>query len=145
MATNTLSLIFAALAMVTLTFAVGLTMLFARMAEMRSKRVHPQQASTSITLAARLENVQAADNFRNLFEVPVLFYTLVAITIAVGFVPPWLVYGAWAFVALRLAHSVIHCTYNRVYHRSAVFIASFVLLLALWIGFAVSLASLRGS
>ena len=144
MATNALSLIFAALAMVTLTFVVGLTMLFTRMAEIRSKRVHPRQAATSITLAASLENVQPADNFRNLFEVPVLFYTLVAMAIAVGFVPPWLTYGAWAFVALRVAHSVIHCTYNKVYHRSAVFIAGFALLLALWVGFAVSLASLSG-
>lgn len=142
MATNALSLIFATLAMVALSFAVGLTMLFTRVAEMRSKRVHPQQASTSVTMAARLENVQPADNFRNLFEVPVLFYTLMAMAIAVGFVPPWLVYGAWVFVALRAAHSVIHCTYNKVYHRSAVFIAGFALLLALWVGFAVSLASL---
>lgn len=142
MATNALSLIFAALAMVALTFAVGLTMLFTRVAEMRSKRVHPQQTSTSVTMAARLENVQPADNFRNLFEVPVLFYALVAMAIAVGFVPPWLAYGAWAFVVLRVAHSVIHCTYNKVYHRSAVFIAGFALLLALWVGFAVSLASL---
>ena len=140
MSANALSLIFASLALVALTFLVSLTMLFTRAREMRSKRVHPQAAATATAMAARLENVKPADNFRNLFEVPVLFYSLVAIALAVGFVPGWLSTGAWFFVALRAIHSAIHCTYNKVYHRFAVFIASFVLLLALWVGFAVSVA-----
>ena len=46
------------------------------------KRLHPQTAATAHTLSGRLENVQAADNFRNLFETPVLFYALVACAIA---------------------------------------------------------------
>ena len=35
---------------------------------------------------------------------------------------------AWLYVALRYAHSAIHCTYNRVMHRFAVFIASMLVL-----------------
>jgi hypothetical protein len=90
-------------------------------------------------MSARLENVQAADNFRNLFEVPVLFYALGAVALAAHHVPSWLVVGAWIFVALRVVHSFIHCTYNRVMHRLAAFLASFGLLVALWVSYFLSL------
>jgi hypothetical protein len=108
--------------------------------EMRAKRIHPQAAATSVKLAARLENIQAADNFRNLFETPVLFYALVATALATSHVPGWLAQGAWIYVALRVAHSVIHCTYNKVYHRLAAFASSFALVVGLWSAFVLSFA-----
>jgi hypothetical protein len=123
------------LALVALTFAVGLRLLFVRTVEMREKRVHPQAASTSLQMASKLQNVQASDNFKNLFEVPVLFYALVGVSLALGQTPDWLVVGAWAFVALRFVHSFIHCTYNRVMHRFAAFGTSFLLLVVLWFSF----------
>lgn len=132
-------LIAAVLAMVLLTVVVGARLLFCRVQEMRRKRIHPQAAATSLQMAARLENVQAADNFRNLFEVPVLFYALCAVSLGVHHTPTWLVAGAWMFVALRALHSLIHCSYNRVMHRLAAFLGSFVLLVALWVAFVVSL------
>jgi len=139
MPANSIQLIGALLALVLLTFVVGARLLFTRVQEMRQKRIHPQAASTSIQMAARLENVQAADNFRNLFEVPVVFYALVAVALATQYTPGWLVGGAWAFVGLRMVHSFIHCTYNKVMHRLAAFLSSFALLVALWITFFLSL------
>jgi hypothetical protein len=139
MPANTFQLIGAVLALVFLTFIVGARLLFTRVQEMREKRIHPQAASTSVKLAACLENVQAADNFRNLFEVPVLLYALVAVALATHRTPDWLVAGAWAFVVLRVMHSVIHCTYNKVMHRLAAFLTSFALLVALWVSFFLSL------
>ncbi len=47
--------------------------------------------------------------------------------------------GAWGFVGLRVVHSAIHCTYNRVFHRLPVFAASFVLLVGLWVAFFLTL------
>jgi hypothetical protein len=141
MIADALLLVAATLALVFLTFIVGGRLLYTRVLEMRQKRIHPQTAATSVQMSARLENVQAADNFRNLFEVPVLFYSLVGISIAVQHTPTWLVCGAWIFVLLRVAHSFIHCTYNRVMHRLAVFLASFTLLVGLWISFFISLSS----
>ncbi len=90
-------------------------------------------------MAGKLQDVQAADNFKNLFEVPVLFYALCAVALAVSHVPAWLVYGAWLFVVLRVAHSAIHCTYNKVMHRFPVFLLGFGVIVALWIGFFVTL------
>lgn len=139
MTTNASQLIGAMLALVLLTVAVGARLLFTRVQEMRQKRIHPQAASTSVQMAARLENVQAADNFRNLFEVPVLFYALGAASLATQHTPSWLVMGAWAFVLLRVVHSFIHCTYNKVMHRLAAFLAGFGLLVALWASFFLSL------
>ncbi len=139
MTPNAYNLLLAALAMVVLTFAVGLRMLYSRVQEMRLKRLHPQKAATSKTMAANLENVRAADNYRNLFETPVLFYALVACAVAAAYAPPWLVIGAWCYFGLRVVHSIIHCTYNRVMHRLAVFAIGFALLVGLWIAFVLTL------
>jgi hypothetical protein len=138
MPANHLHLLAATLVLVLLTFAVAVAMFFARFGEMRRKRLHPQAVATSAAMAARLEHTAPADNFRNLFEVPVLFYALVAAALAVGVVPPWLVVGAWAFVALRVLHSLVHCSYNRVLHRAVVFLAGYLLVLGLWTAFVAS-------
>lgn len=139
MPANVIALAGAALALVLLTFAVGCRMLFCRIREFRARRLHPQAVATSLQMAAQMQDVQAADNFRNLFEVPVLFYSLVAAAIGTGVVPPWLVIGAWLFVALRVVHSAIQCTYNKVMHRFRAYIAGFLVIVVLWIGFVISL------
>lgn len=141
MPANHIQLIAACLAMVLLVFVVGVTLLFTRVHEMRRKRLHPQAVKNSRTMAAQLEDVQVADNFRNLFEVPVLFFALAAIALATEYVPGWLVACAWVYVGLRVLHSFIHCTYNKVYHRLGIFMASFGLLVVMWVAFFVSLAS----
>ena len=119
-------------AMAFLTIAVGIRLFIDRSREMRERRVHPQAVATSRQMAERLQSVQSADNFRNLFEVPVLFYALCATVLATQSASAPLAAGAWLFVALRAAHSVIHCTYNKVMHRFAMFAASTLLLAGLW-------------
>ena len=136
---NTSHLIASCLALVLLSFAVGMRMLYVRAAEMRLNKIHPQAASTSLQMAAKLKNVQAADNFKNLFEVPVLFYALAAMSVSTSHVPLWLVFGAWLFVLLRVIHSAIHCTYNTVMHRFAVFGTSYLVVVALWVLFFMTL------
>jgi hypothetical protein len=131
----------AAFALVMLTFLVGVRLLYVRSREMKAKRVHPQAAATSVQMAAKLQDVQAADNFRNLFETPVLFYALIAVAIGSGHMPGWLVVGAWCYVALRAVHSYIHCTYNKVMQRFAVFVSGFLLLVGLWAAFVATLAA----
>ena len=134
---NAQHLIAACGAMALLSAMVGVRLVAVRIGEMRAKRIHPQAAADSRLMAVHLELVQAADNFNNLFELPVLFYALVAIALATGQVPDWLVYGAWCYVLLRYVHSAIHCSYNRVMHRLAAFGLSALLLVLLWAGFLV--------
>jgi hypothetical protein len=60
---------------------------------MQQVRLDPQAASTSVKMTAPLENLQAADNFRNMFQIPVMFYALGAAALAAHQVPSWLVVG----------------------------------------------------
>lgn len=122
-------------AMVALTAIVWVRLYFERIGEMRERRIRPQSVATSREMAAALVRTQAADNLRNLFEIPVLFYALCLAVVSVGVATPLLVDGAWAYVLLRAVHSLIHCTYNRVMHRFATYVASSALLFVLWAAF----------
>jgi hypothetical protein len=82
-------------------------------------------------LAAHVRH-RAADNFRNLFELPVLFYLAIVVAAQTGLVTIPVVVLAWLFVVLRVAHSWIQCTYNKVMHRFYVYCAGGTVLWVLW-------------
>jgi hypothetical protein len=127
-------------ALVGVTLVVWVRLYIVRIGEMRTRRIHPQKVATSRMAAEALQDVTAADNFRNLFEVPVLFYAVccaLAITDSVTGVQLAL---AWTFVALRALHSFIHVTYNRVMHRFLVYIVGGVVVFLMWALFALQLA-----
>ncbi len=56
----------------------------------------------------------ASNNLKNLFELPVVFYALCAVLLVSQSVDAVYLYCAWAFVGLRVLHSLIHCTVNIV-------------------------------
>lgn len=72
-------------------------------------------------------------NLANLFETPVLFYVACLTLFVLGKVDAWSVGLAWAFVATRIVHSLVHVSYNNVIHRLRIFAVSVVLLIALWV------------
>ena len=118
--------------MVALTFAVWVRLYFERIGEMQERRIHPQKVATQSLAANVLTRTQAADHFRNLFEMPVLFYLGVLVALALGLRSELLLWLAWAYVALRVAHAAIHLTYNRVMHRFSVYVASCIAAWAFW-------------
>ena len=128
-----------ALAMAALTFVVWWRMYLTRVAEMKRERIHPQAVATSAQMAARLADTRAADNFRNLFELPVLFYMALATAALSGQVGVATLILAWAFVALRIVHSAIHCTYNKVIHRFYAYVCGGTVMWLLWGVLAVGL------
>jgi hypothetical protein len=121
-----------ALAMAALTFVVWWRMYFVRIGQMKRERIHPQAVATSAQAAARLTDSCAADNFRNLFELPVLFYVALVAAAMTGQVTVTTLSLAWLFVLLRIAHSAIQCTYNKVMHRFYAYLAGGMALWALW-------------
>jgi hypothetical protein len=121
------------------TAAVWVRLYVERIGEMRARGISAQDLASSRGAKELLQNVNAADNFRNLFEMPVLFYALCLSLAAAEAVSQFYVACAWAFVALRAVHSFIHCTYNRVMHRFVVYALSSVLLFAMWGVFAAQL------
>jgi hypothetical protein len=120
------------LAYVLLAAIVAIVLYRRRVAEMVMRRIHPQQVATAAQMSARLEDSAAADNFRNLFETPVLFVAAVLIVYAAPLTSLPYVVLAWLYVAARVVHSTIHCTYNKVMHRLYAFLASLVVLSAMW-------------
>lgn len=134
-------ILFPLLALVALTLAVWVRMYFVRIGYMRGHRISPQKVATRRQMAEALAPVQAvADNFQNLLELPVLFYALVAFLLITGLDGPAYTLAAWVFVASRVAHSWIHCTYNRVMHRFYAYAIGGWILFGMWAAFAVQLA-----
>ena len=62
-----------------------------------------------------------ADNYNHLMEQPTIFYALVFYIYLAGQADQLHVWLAWAYVALRVVHSLIQCTINRVPLRFLVF------------------------
>jgi hypothetical protein len=121
-----------ALAMVALTFAVLAVMFRRRVAQMTRDRIHPQKVATSQQTAVLFTDVAPADNFRNLFEMPVLFYLALVVAALTGQVTILVLALAWTYVAARALHSAIHCSYNKVMHRFRAYALSVFVLLVLW-------------
>lgn len=77
----------------------------------------------------------------NLLEAPVLFYVACMIWYAIGQVTDLVVAIAWTYVGLRIVHTLVHVTYNNVFHRLSVFALSNLALTVFWILLAVALWS----
>jgi hypothetical protein len=78
-----------------------------------------------------------ANNYQNQFELPVLFYALIAFLLATRLIDAVQVILAWLFLITRLVHTYIHIGRNVVIDRFYAFLASVVALLAMWVWFAL--------
>ncbi len=121
-----------AVTMAALTFVVWLHMYSRRIAEMKRERIHPQAVATSAQMTARLTDSAAADNLRNLFELPVLFYLAIVVAVQTNQVTAITLALACLFVALRIVHSAIHCSYNKVIHRFYAYVCGGTVMWLLW-------------
>lgn len=110
-----------------------------RIAEIRARRIHPQQLATTREAHGVLQNVAASDNYRNLFEAPVLFYALCGFLAITQLTTVVLLASAWGYVFLRAAHTFVHLTSNKVIRRFQLFFASSILLFVMWLLFLIRL------
>ena len=117
--------------MLTLTFFVWVHMYVSRIAYMKKHRIHPQKVTTPEKGKALIpdEVSYPAYNLANLFELPVVFYALCLYLFVTGNVDQTYVVAAWGFFLLRVLHSIVHCTFNRVIVRFWLYALS---ALALW-------------
>lgn len=84
---------------------------------------------------------QLANCLKNQFEFPVLFYVLVALALPLRQTDLLFVLLSWVFVVTRYAHAGIFVTSNNVKQRSLAFSASVIVLLVMWIVFALKILS----
>jgi hypothetical protein len=80
-------------------------------------------------------------NLMNLLEMPVLFYVVSIALYVTRHVETGIMVLAWLYVGLRVVHSLVHVTYNRVVHRLIAFALSNFVLCAIWIWFVVRVLS----
>jgi len=119
-----------------LTFALLLAMASARTGAIRSGQTKLRD------IALRQPNwperpTQIANCFSNQFEVPVLFYVLIALALPLRHADLVIVLLSWVFVLTRFIHAGIFVTSNDVRPRSLAWFAGVVVLLIMWVWFAI--------
>ncbi len=80
---------------------------------------------------------QISNCYHNQFQMPVLFYVLTILALYLRKADLLFVVLAWIFVILRIVHAAIHVTSNRISRRFQAFAAGAVVLLVMWLVFAV--------
>ena len=135
-----LPILWPSFALVALIFFIWFVMYVQRFALMR--RRPPSDADFATGEAGRryFQPVEhPANNFMNLFEMPVLFFALVPRLLITHHAGHAQVILAWAFVILRALHSFVQIVLRRVPLRFTVYLASSAVLLAMWIGFFIDM------
>ncbi len=118
------------IAMIVVTIVVWFYMYAKRLAYLTRQNIDAQELATPEKVAATIpeEVNNPANNLKNLFEIPVLFYVLSIMAYLNGSVDSVFVNCAWVYVAMRAVHSLIQCTVNKVMLRFAVYALSCLVL-----------------
>ncbi len=80
-----------------------------------------------------------ADNYNHLHEQPTLFYAVALVHALIGTGSGLNLTIAWAYVGLRIIHSIVQVTVNRVVVRFSVFMLSSLCVVALTLHAAMAL------
>lgn len=119
------SMLYAVLAMLTLSLVMFLWMYATRIPAIQAAKLDPQAAMHPGSLDVLPSSVRrVADNYNHLFEAPTVFYALVFLIVLLGHADAVHVICAWAYVALRVLHSLVQATANIVALRFTLFFAS---------------------
>ena len=127
-------------ALVLLIFVVWCVLFVQRFRHMRRNPPTEADLATGDGALRYFQPVEmAANNLRNLFEMPVLYLALVPLLLITHHGNHLQAVLAWVFVGLRVIHSFIHIGPKKVPARFMVYFASCVMLAAMWIGFFVDM------
>ena len=119
-----------------LTFGLMLGMMYHRTCAIRSGETRFSDISMREPNWPKRAN-QFAYAFSNQFELPVLFYVLTVLEIITRHADLIFVVLAWIFVLLRVVQVTVHVTNNNVAWRGASYGVGAIVLLVMWIIFAV--------
>jgi hypothetical protein len=128
--------------LVALIFTVWFILFVQRIGHMRRNPPRAEDIATGEAAMRYFMPVEMpANNLRNLFEMPVLYFALVPLLLITHHANHLQVLLAWIFVALRALHSFIHIGPKKVMPRFMIYLASCITLSAMWIGFAIDMLS----
>ena len=132
------AILFPVLLQVALTFGVLIAMGPARA---RSMRENGQQLSDDDVRLGRNawsdQAVKVAKSYANQFELPVLFYAVVAFALITSAVDGLMLGLAWIFAVSRVAHAFVHIGPNVIMWRGAAFLIGVLALIAMWLKLAL--------
>lgn len=120
------------LALILWTFVLWVLMYWRRIPAMNKINRNPQKFIDDPALWDKMPKsaTNAADNYNHLHEQPVIFYALMFYISLSGQGDNIYMYLAWGYVAIRIVHSLVQVTTNKVMHRFSLFaLASVVLMI----------------
>src|SRR5947208_1937745 len=123
---------------------IGLTFfLLLWMATARTKALKARETSLK-DIALRQPNwpekvTQIGNCYSNQFEIPLLFYILIALALPLRHADLFIVLMSWVFVVTRFVHAGIFVTSNDLGRRSLAWLAGALVLFAMWIYFALKM------
>jgi hypothetical protein len=132
------------LALMLLTFLVWCYMYFLRLKYVIANKINAQKLETPEQCNSLLPSHinKPSNNFKNLFEAPIIFYVICILSMLINQVDNTLVYLAWSFVIGRVIHSIFHCFSSSVMARFYAYFISSIILWVMLIKFAYSVAAI---
>jgi hypothetical protein len=127
---------------VILIFIVGTRLLSARMKAVRNGSAKMHEVSVDSGAWPRKVKL-LGNNFDSQFDMPMLWYAISALVVALQIVDTIFVAFTWIFFLTRVAHSYVHTGSNSVPSRMRIFIFGFVILIAMWAWLGVQLFFVR--
>ena len=122
--------------MVLLTLLVALRLLYFNTCAVLSGEVHIKHFKLfDDGIPPKLKAV--AQHYKNMFEMPVLFYLLCVLLIINDNATALDIQLAWGFVIFRILHSLIRIPNAKVHPRFGSFIGSYIMLVGGWINFSL--------
>ena len=116
------SILTPALLLIIWTLLIWLLMYRRRIPAMKAARIRPQDARHKGILDSLPSPARAAqENYNHLHEQPTIFYALVFYTHLAGTADGFMVGLAYAYLALRIVHSLVQTTVNIVLLRFTCF------------------------
>jgi hypothetical protein len=82
---------------------------------------------------------QVGNCYRNQFELPILFYVLIALALPLRHADLFIVLMSWVFVVTRFVHAGVFVSSNDLGRRSTAWLAGVLVLLVMWIYFALKM------
>ena len=124
-----------AVALMAWTLVMWLWMYATRIPAMRRARIDPvslvRDPDGGLDRVLPVEVQWKAHNYNHLHEAPTLFYAVAIILAIIGQGDGWNATIAWIYVGVRVVHSLVQATVNRVVVRFALFNLSMIVLAAL--------------
>lgn len=135
-----MTIVYPLIAMIFLTLIVGSQLLYCNSKAVLKGEVNIK--SFRLFDSEVPNNLQSiSQHYKNMFELPILFYILCIMFIVDNNYTNFDVIIAWGFVSFRFLHSLVRISNQNVNLRFGLFIGSFIMLIIGWISFIASYVS----